>query len=81
MKTPQVLATIAIAGAVATFALFNSNSAPSHQAFLATPITDAEREFINFVAHYHRSFGTKEEYNYRLAVFTATYNEIMSHNA
>lgn len=66
MKTPQILATVAIAGAVATFALFNSNSAPSHQAFLSTPFTDAEREFINFVSTYHRSYGTKEEYNYRL---------------
>jgi C1A family cysteine protease len=81
MKTPQVLATVAIAGAVAALAVLNSNTAPAHQAFLATPITDAEREFISFVAHYHRSFGTKEEYNYRLAIFTDNYNDIISHNA
>src|ERR1017187_503671 len=82
MKTPQVLATVAIAGAVATFAVLNSNSATtSHQAFLATPITDAEREFINFIATHHRSYGTKEEYNFRLAVFAETYADIKSHNA
>lgn len=69
MKTPQVLATVAIAGAVATFAVLNSNNAPSHKAFLATPITDVEREFINYVATYRRSYATKEEYNQRLEIF------------
>jgi len=69
MRTPQIIATIAIAGSVAAFALMNSGSAPSHRNFLATPITDAEREFINFIATHGRNYGTKEEYNFRLGVF------------
>jgi KDEL-tailed cysteine endopeptidase len=56
------------------------NQAPTGTAFLATPFTEAEREFINFVSQYHRSYGTKEEYEYRLKIFTETYNDIISHN-
>jgi C1A family cysteine protease len=48
---------------------------------LATPITDAEREFINFIATHHRSYGTKEEYNFRLSVFAETYKDILAHNS
>jgi KDEL-tailed cysteine endopeptidase len=81
MKTPQIIATVAIAGAVATFAVLNSESAPAHQNFLATPIEDAEREFINFIATHHRSYGTKEEYNYRLSLFAETYKNILEHNS
>jgi len=29
---------------------------------------------------YHKTCGTKEEYNYRLSVFAANYHDIMSHN-
>jgi len=75
MRTTEVLATVAIAGAVATFAVLNVNSTPSNaNTFLATSITDAEREFINFIAQYHRTYGTKEEYNYRLERFSEVYN-------
>jgi len=40
-----------------------------------------KREFINFVSEYHRTYGTKEEYNYRLSVFTENYNLIKQHAA
>ena len=62
MSTKQIIATVAITGAVATFALLNVNSIQSGKTFLATPMTDAEREFIHFVSEHHRSYGTKEEY-------------------
>lgn len=58
----KVAASIAIAGSIAAFALFNVNSLPEHQTFLATPFTEAERAFIDFIATHHRSYGTKEEY-------------------
>jgi len=74
---------LAVAGAVATFAVLNLNNSPSAAGtFLAaTTISDAEREFINFVSEYHRTYGTKEEYNYRLSVFTENYNLIKQHAA
>jgi len=81
VKTTEVLATLAITGAVATFAVLNVNQAPQASTFLAaTQISDAEREFINFIAKYHRTYGTKEEYEYRLNLFTETYNDISTHN-
>jgi cathepsin L len=80
MRTTEVLATVAIAGAVATFAVLNVNSVPQGTNFLANPITDAEREFINFIAQYHRTYGTKEEYQYRLDLFSKVYNDILTHD-
>jgi uncharacterized protein (UPF0371 family) len=72
MRTTEVLATAAIAAGVATFAVLNVNSAnpTSSPTFLATEISNAEREFINFISQYHRTYGTKEEYNYRLELFS-----------
>lgn len=83
MRTTEILGSLAVAGAVATFAVLNLNNSPSAAGtFLAqTTITDAEREFINFVSEYHRTYGTKEEYNYRLGVFTENYNAIQEHTA
>ena len=77
----QIIATVAVVGAVATFALLNVNSVQNGKTFLATPLTEAEREFINFIAGHHRSYGTKEEYEYRLSVFTKAYNAVQTHNA
>jgi len=48
---------------------------------LATPITDVEREFINFVSQYKRTYGTKEEYNHRLSIFAKNFKDIKEHNA
>jgi len=59
----------------------NTNSTSSNKSFLSTPFTDAEREFINFIATHRRTYGTKEEYNFRLNVFTQVYNDIVEHNA
>jgi len=43
-------------------------------------MSDAERAFINFISKYHRTYGTKEEYNYRLSVFEDNYNLVNKHN-
>ena len=81
MKTPQVLATVAVAAGVACFATLNMNAVSSGQGFLATPFTDAEREFINFIATHKRSYATKEEYEHRLALFTESYNIVKNHDS
>jgi C1A family cysteine protease len=77
----KILGTVAIAGAVATFAVLNVNGPVAGTNFLAgTAITDAERAFINFISNFSRTYGTKEEYNYRLAVFEENYNRVINHN-
>jgi len=77
----QIFATVAVAGAVATFALLNVGTVNTGSAFLSTPMTDAERAFINFVSEHRRSYGTKEEYEYRLSLFTKALETVKSHNA
>jgi len=33
------------------------------------------------VTQFHRSYGTKEEYNYRLSIFEKNFNDYIYHNA
>lgn len=77
-----MLATVAIAGSIAAFALLNSKSYVSNQTFLASnPFTEAERAFINYVSEFGRTYGTKEEYAYRLQVFAQNWEDLVSHNS
>ena len=48
---------------------------------MATPMTDAEREFISFVSEHRRSYGTKEEYEYRLSLFATAYDRVKDHDS
>lgn len=81
MRTTEIVATVAVAGAVATFALLNINAPVSGTNFLTmNGMSDGEKEFINFIAKYHRTYGTKEEYNYRLQIFEKNYNFFNNHN-
>src|SRR5687768_5039337 len=80
MRTTEVLATIAVVGTVATFALFNLQTLPSHQTFLAEGPTEVEKSFMNYMAKYRKTYGTKEEHAFRLAVFEKNYHAIMDHN-
>ena len=61
MRTREIIATVAITGAVATFALLNVGTV-QNGTFLATAMSEAELEFINFISEHRRSYGTKEEY-------------------
>lgn len=81
MTLKQVLASVALAGTVAAFALLNSNQFSSGQSFLSTPMSEAEFEFINFISTQGRSYGTKEEYEYRFELFKQVYEDVKNHNA
>src|SRR5947208_2082403 len=77
----KAVSAFAIAGTACTFAiyaLFNDIS-PSATSFLQS--TGREHEFVSFVSKYGRSFGTKEEYNFRLKVFLENLEKIDAHNA
>ena len=62
MRAVEFLATVAVAGAVATFAVMNMETVVSGQNFAVTPFSDAEREFITFISKFGRKYGSKEEY-------------------
>lgn len=80
MRTSEILATIAVVGSVATFAIFNMTAGPAHQTFLAEPQNPVESAFIRYINKFHKTYATKEEYNHRLSIFTQNYHEIFSHN-
>jgi hypothetical protein len=80
MRTKELIGTVAVAGAVAALALYNINTIPAHTAFLAEPNNEYEHAFVAFISKYHKSYGTKEEYNYRLGVFSGNFHNIKSHN-
>lgn len=46
-----------------------------------TRLEEHELEFINFISKEKRSYGTKEEYNYRLSIFEEKYHYIKQHNS
>jgi cathepsin L len=47
----------------------------------ATPMTDMEFKFINYVAKFNKSYGTKEEYAFRMEQFAAKELAIQEENA
>jgi C1A family cysteine protease len=47
----------------------------------ATPMTDIEYRFINYVAKFGKSYGTKEEYSFRLEQFANIEAAIQQSNA
>lgn len=70
MHTKQILSVLAISAAVAVFCFYNAPANP--RSFLHI-IDAAELEFADFIGTFGRSFGTKEEYEYRLAIFRENY--------
>mmetsp|Transcript_23944 Transcript_23944/g.18273 ORF Transcript_23944/g.18273 Transcript_23944/m.18273 type:complete len:250 (-) Transcript_23944:267-1016(-) len=47
----------------------------------ATAFSEAEREFIEFMVKYKRSYGTKEEYEFRFDIFKKKFEQIQKINA
>ena len=80
MRTSEILATIAVAGTVGTFALYNLSANPTAESFLAAPI-DYETEAYNaFISKFAKNYGTYSEYNERFATFKKNYLAILKHN-
>ena len=46
-----------------------------------TTMEEHEHEFIQYLAQYRKTYGTKEEYNYRLSVFAEKYYYVKEHNS
>ena len=49
-------------------------------AYAATPMTEEEYAFINWIAENRRFYGTKEEYEYRFQHFKKIYDEVKNHD-
>lgn len=51
----------------------------SHQLLNVEP--EIEQEFQSWIASHGKSYGTQEEYNLRLAIFSRKYNVVLKHNS
>ena len=68
MRSKEIIASIAIVGAVATFAVLNMTNTANSSNFLSQ-IDKYEEDFNNFIIKHKRNIGTKEEYQYRLDLY------------
>ena len=76
----QISASIAAVGLAATVALYNM-SAETTSLYQTETFSVAEHQFMEFVAKYGRTYGTKAEYQFRLNEFTQRLSEIEAHNS
>ena len=76
----KVIAGLAVVGATATLAYFGSQNVTSGQNFIATPMGEFEISFMTFLAKHNKSYGTKEEYEYRLSEYSKNMQLINDHN-
>lgn len=76
----QISASIAAVGLAATVALYNM-SAEQTSLYSTGLISEAEREFMAYIAEYGKTYGTKAEYQFRLNEFTQNLAKIEEHNS
>jgi C1A family cysteine protease len=75
----QFLATLAALGFSASVAIFALNYQTPQGTSLYEALSAEDRAFMEFVAEHGKSYGTKEEYEFRADQFKATLQKIMAH--
>ena len=63
------LAVVGIAACAAIYGLAHLDETTNGNAFLDNTMDNDEHDFMKFITKYRKTYGTKEEYNYRLNVF------------
>ena len=76
----QIFATLAVVGAVATFAFLNSDSQLDGLSFFGHRNEHHEKAFNEFLSTYRKSYGTRAEYKHRMKIFSETLAHIERHN-
>ena len=74
----QTLAIVGIAAAVAVYAVANM---PSASNFHSNVLTHQDMEFLKYVSKYGKSYGTKEEFEFRADQFKENLAKIMEENS
>ena len=77
----QLGASIAAVSLAATVALFNMSAEQTSLYQSSEIITSSERQFMEYMANYGKTYGTKAEYKFRLNEFTQRLAEIEEHNS
>ena len=76
----QGFATLAVVGIAACVAVFAANYQPQASSLYSNLSAD-DMEFIKYTALYGKSYGTKEEFDFRSALFKKTLDFIRTENA
>lgn len=74
-------ASLAVVGVAATVAVYALTSMDTPKSTSFNTLTSEDLEFMKFVAKYGKSYGTKEEYEFRLQQFKTAYSTIQSENS
>jgi C1A family cysteine protease len=72
---------LAVVGVVASAAVFAINSISQPTTALYTAFTAQDQKFMEYVSEYGKSYGTKEEFEFRSSQFKNNFGEIMQHNS
>lgn len=64
MRRSQAI-TLAVVGTVAAVAVFALNEAPASTNLYSMEVTKDNLDFANYLAKYGKSYGTKEEFQFR----------------
>jgi C1A family cysteine protease len=77
----QYATSLAVVGIAATAAVFAVNSFDSQSTQLYQAFTAQDQEFVKYVSEFGKSYGTKEEFEFRSAHFKDNLGAIMMHNS
>jgi cathepsin L len=80
MRTQSTVAGLGAAAALAVIAL-NYQAPAGTQLFQSELLTAEDYEFINYVAKYGKSYGTRAEFEFRSAQFKESLAKISEHNS
>ena len=72
---------LAVVGVVASAAVFAVNTISKPATALYTAFTAQDQEFMKYVSEFGKSYGTKEEFEFRSAQFKNNIGAIMMHNS
>lgn len=73
--------TLAVVGTVAAVAVLALNQAPASTSLFQVEINKENLDFANYLAKYGKSYGTKEEFQYRLQQYKKNMAAIAHHNS
>lgn len=74
-------ASLAVVGVAACVAVYAFTQVPSGNSLYSNVITADDMEFLKYVSKYGKSYGTKEEFEFRADVFKNTLSAIFNENS
>ena len=74
-------ASLAVVGVAACVAVYALSAAPKSSSLYSNVISQTDMEFLKYVAKFGKSYGTKEEFEFRADTFKATLAKVFEENS